>query len=116
MPPGRPPSVPDRTLPETITALQSALEKRPADVPVWLGRVALRWLERLQAREAELFHLRDVAERYTDLSEHWNALYAAAQVQIYQQFGSEVWNWRLGERSGVAESPGAALVAALLAE
>lgn len=119
MPAGRPPSVPHRTLPQTIQALRQALSKRPADVPIWLGRVALGWLERLQEREAELFQLRDIAAQHEALLETWQPLRDAAEargVEIYQQFGADVWMWRYRERSGTADTPGAALVAALLSE
>ena len=116
-PPGRPISVSERSLPETIAELEGALGRQPANVPVWLGRVALAWLQRLQLREAELFQLRDVAARHEELSEIWTQLRAAAEargIEIYQPLGATDWRWRRGERQGSAASAGAALVAALL--
>ncbi len=117
MPAGRPISVPDRSLPETIAELEGALGRQPADVPVWLGRVTLDWLKRLQEREDELFRLRGVAARHEELSEIWTQLRAAAEardIEIYQPLGATDWRWRRGERQGSAASAGAALVAALL--
>jgi len=104
-------------LPETIAELEGALGRQPADVPVWLGRVALDWLQRLQLREAELFQLRDVARRHEELSDLWTQLRAAAEargIEIYQPLEAPDWRWRRGERQGSAASAGAALVAALL--
>lgn len=117
MPAGRPIAIPSRSLPETIAELAGALGRQPANVPVWLGRVALDWLQRLQLREAELFQLRDVAARHEELSELWTQLRASAAargVEIYQPLEAPDWRWRRGERQGSAASAGAALVAALL--
>ncbi len=117
MPPGRPIKIVSGSLPETIAELADALSRQPADVPVWLGRLALGWLQRLQLREVELFGLRDLAARHEELSEIWTQLRAAAEargIEIYQPLEAPDWRWRRGERQGSAESAGAALVAALL--
>jgi len=117
MPAGRPIKISSGSLPETIAALAATLGRQPANVPVWLGRVALDWLKRLQEREVELFGLRDLAARHEELSELWTELRASAAargVEIYQPLGAPDWRWRRGERQGSAASAGAALVAALL--
>ena len=117
MPPGRPIAIPSRSLPETIAELEGALGRQPADVPVWLGRVALDWLKRLQEREDELFRLRDLAARHEELSEIWTQLRAVAEargIEIYQPLLAPDWRWRRGAQQGSTESAGAALVAALL--
>ena len=117
MPAGRPIKISSGSLPETIAALAATLGRQPANVPVWLGRLSLAWLQRLQLREAELFQLRDVAARHEELSEIWTQLRAAAEargIEIYQPLGATDWRWRRGERQGSAASAGAALVAALL--
>lgn len=113
---GRPIAHPPWSLAHTIEALQAALSRRPADVPIHAGRAALAHLEQMQAQQAERYDLLHIKDLYSDLVREHNEIWEAARahgVEVFQTFGSDVWTWDNGERRGIAATPAQALIAAM---
>lgn len=115
----RPIRAPRHTLNSTIEALHAALDRQPANVPVWLGRCALEDLETAQREQREVWAARHTEELYARLVAEHNAIWDAARaagVEVYQPMGDlEHWHWTRGDAHGIADTAAAALIAALSA-
>lgn len=113
---GRPIKPLRRSIHEAIDALDQALGRQPANVPVWLGRVCRELLQRARDEKAEVYEARDIKERYASLVENYNAVWHAAEdigIEVFQPMGSDAWHWTRGDARGQAPTPAEALIEAL---
>lgn len=103
---------------QTIGALKEDLARSPAVASIVVARGALFHLEKAQEREAELYRLKDEAQRWEEWRASYDPIWDAARergIEVFQPMGSDAWHWRRGEKGGEAPTPGEALLEALRA-